>query len=305
VNLHRLRLFCAVAQAGSFAAASERLFISQPAMSHQIAAFEQELGVRLFDRTARGVRLTPAGQSVFEQAKTMLEAADEIQRTAYEYGAASGKITIGVTTVGGLYYLTDTLREFRQKYPRVGVEIVEVPSSTICRMTRRGDLAAGFVWQPVSSNLSLQSVVLWEDEAVLVEAPPSPVFVGPEPDGRRIVVVECDPSSRCCEDRMDRSLSVRPSLGQIYQARSVEAAKKMVQAGLGTAVLPARTVEAEVQGGSLSQRRPGDSAARIQLAMIYHPLEAQTLGAQEFIGFMLAREKGALSRALATSRADG
>ncbi len=304
MNLHRPRLFCAVAQAGSFAAASERLFISQPAMSHQIAAFEQELGVRLFDRTARGVRLTPAGQSVFEQAKTMLEAADEIQRTAHEYGAASGKISIGVTTVGGLYYLTDTLREFRQEYPRIGVEIVEMPSSTICKMTRRGDLAAGFVWQPVSSNLSLQSVVLWEDEAVLVEAPPSPVFVGPEPD-ERIVVVECDPSSRCCGDRIDRSLSVRPSQGQIYQARSVDTAKKMVQAGLGTAVLPARTVEAEVQGGSLSQRLPGDLAARIQLAMIYHPLAAQTPGAQEFIGFMLAREKGALSRALAPSRADG
>lgn len=304
MNLHRLRLFCAVAQAGSFAAASERLFISQPAMSHQIAAFEQELAVRLFDRTARGVRLTPAGQSVFEQAKTMLEAADEIQRTAYEYGAASGKISIGVTTVGGFYYVTDTLREFRQEYPRIAVEIVEVPSSTICEMTRRGDIAAGFVWQPVSSHLSLQSVVLWEDEAVLVEAPPSPVFGGPEPDGR-IVIVECGPSSRCCGDRIDRSLSVRPSPGQIYQARSVETAKKMVQAGLGKAVLPARTVEAEVQGGSLSQRRPGDMSARIQLAMIYHPFSAQIPGAQEFIDFMLARGKGALSRALAPSRADG
>ena len=51
-NLHRFRVFCAVAQAGSFAAPSERLFISQPAMSHQIAALERQLGVRLLERSA-------------------------------------------------------------------------------------------------------------------------------------------------------------------------------------------------------------------------------------------------------------
>jgi DNA-binding transcriptional LysR family regulator len=90
MNLHRLRLFCVVAQAGSFAAASERLFISQPAMSHQITALEHDLGVHLFERSARGVRLTPAGQAVFQQAVAMLEAADEIQRTAHEYGGIEG-----------------------------------------------------------------------------------------------------------------------------------------------------------------------------------------------------------------------
>lgn len=288
--MHRLRLFCAVAQAGSFAAASERLFISQPAMSHQIAALEHELGVRLFDRSPRGVRLTPAGQAVFQQAMAMLGAADEIQRTAYEYGAATGRITLGVTTVGGLYYLTGTLREFRTQHPRIAVEILEVPSATVCEMTRRGDLAAGFVWEPVASDLSVQSVVLWEDEAVLVETVQTPNLVGSDQAGR-IVVVECDPSSGCCGDRIDRTLSLRPSPGQIYQARSVEAAKKMVEAGLGTAVLPARTVEAEVQDGRLSRRRPGDLSARLRLAMIYHPLSAQTPGAREFIEFVLAHGK--------------
>lgn len=291
MNLHRLRLFCAVAQAGSFAAASERLFISQPAMSHQITALEQELGVRLFDRLARGVRLTPAGRAIFQQALVMLEAADELERTAHEHGATKGKITLGITTVGGLYYLTETLREFREEHAQVAVEILEVPSQMVCELTRRGEIAAGFVWEPVSSDMSVQSVVLWEDEAVLVEPGVSPLENAAQ--AGRIVVVECDPASRCCGDRIERSLPARSSPGQIYQARSVETAKKMVQAGLGTAVLPARTVEAEVQGGVLRQRRPGEMVVRLQLAMIYHPLSTRTPGAREFIDFVLARGKAA------------
>src|SRR5258707_3949063 len=90
VELRHLRYFAAIAEEGSFTAAAERLWVAQPGLSTQIRRLEAELGVRLFERHARGVTLTPAGTLFLERARVALAAADAAAATGLDLQAGAG-----------------------------------------------------------------------------------------------------------------------------------------------------------------------------------------------------------------------
>src|SRR5271169_2859252 len=98
MNHNHLNLFHAVAESGSFTKAAERLYISQPALSQQVAQLESSLGVKLFDRLPRGVRLTPAGQILAGHAARIQALDQQAQRQIQELkGLARGRLTIGAS----------------------------------------------------------------------------------------------------------------------------------------------------------------------------------------------------------------
>ncbi|QBI54894.1 LysR family transcriptional regulator [Streptomonospora litoralis] len=142
-----LRSFVAVAEELHFGEAAVRLRVAQPALSKQIAKLESDLGVSLFDRTSRRVRLTPAGEALLPQARTALEQA----RAGLRRARAVGERTSGVLRVG---FMTGAiqpalLRAFEREYPAAGVDVKRYDwfDQTACLRDGRADIA--FVCPPI------------------------------------------------------------------------------------------------------------------------------------------------------------
>lgn len=127
VNLRRLRYFVTVAEELHFGRAATRLYVSQPALSHQIRKLEQALGVRLLDRTSRSVALTDAGADVLAEARAVLAGAERLQATADRHRAPTpGTLAIGFTGSAASRLLPAILERFRALLPAASVSLREL-----------------------------------------------------------------------------------------------------------------------------------------------------------------------------------
>src|SRR6516162_3922706 len=120
MNLNHLAIFHAVAQTGSMTLGAERLDISQPAVSKQVQELERALGVHLFDRIGRRVRLSQAGEILANYARLLFALAQEAEEVLADVGAVRrGRLAIGASTTIGTYLLPCVLAEFRRRYVEV------------------------------------------------------------------------------------------------------------------------------------------------------------------------------------------
>jgi LysR family hydrogen peroxide-inducible transcriptional activator len=144
MEVHQLRYFCAVAETGSFTRAAEREQVAQPSLSQQIMKLEEELGVRLFDRLGRSVRLTEPGQLFLPRARTVLsELKAAKEEVAERQAIVSGPVTIGVIPTIAPYFLPPRIAVFSRKYPQAAINVVEDVTAHLLDRLRGGlvDLA--------------------------------------------------------------------------------------------------------------------------------------------------------------------
>jgi LysR family hydrogen peroxide-inducible transcriptional activator len=126
MEVHQLRYFCAVAETGSFTRAAEREQVAQPSLSQQIMKLEEELGVRLFDRLGRSVRLTDLGQIFLPRARAiLLELKAAKEEVAERQSTVSGPVCVGVIPTIAPYFMPTRLTLFSRKYPQACVTVVE------------------------------------------------------------------------------------------------------------------------------------------------------------------------------------
>src|SRR5262245_41075012 len=124
MELHLLRSFREVARERSFTAAAKNLVLTQPAVSQQVKALEDELGERLFDRTGRDVRLTPAGEVLLEAAERVFSLVDDATRRIREARTSDeGTVTLACGDTVTLYLLPPVLGEFRRRFPKADVSV--------------------------------------------------------------------------------------------------------------------------------------------------------------------------------------
>lgn len=142
-----MRYFVCVAEELHFGAAAQRLGISQPPLSQQIRALEDELDVRLFDRTSRSVKLTRAGLQFLPQARETLAQADRAARIAKLADSGEvGRLSLGFSpSVPFTSYVVDALARFRVKFPEVHVELSELPREEQISGVERGTLDIGIL----------------------------------------------------------------------------------------------------------------------------------------------------------------
>jgi DNA-binding transcriptional LysR family regulator len=151
MDLRQLRYFVAVAEARHFGRAAERLHVTQPPLSRQIAALEQALGVRLFDRHSRQVRLTAAGERLLSDGKAVLAAFDEACRNAQRAEAGDlGELTVGFMMHAAYGPVPALTRRFIARYPDVRLTLRETLPAAILDAVADGTLDAGitFVQSP-------------------------------------------------------------------------------------------------------------------------------------------------------------
>lgn len=152
MELRHLRYFVAVAEELNFRRAAERLRLAQPALSAQIKALEEELDVRLLERTTRLVRLTQAGRLFLDEARVVLGAASHAEQLARkaEHGIV-GTLRVGVIAPAASPWLARVLRHFHQRFPGVQLALSEITSAEQLRRLRAGELDAGLLRPPVGS----------------------------------------------------------------------------------------------------------------------------------------------------------
>src|SRR5512142_953572 len=120
VEVHELEVFIAAAEFENFSAAARKLHLSQPAISFQIQALEQQLNVQLFQRTGRRITLTEAGRDLLPMAREMLNYSTRIEETmCARQGIVKGAVHIGCSTSPGKYILPHLIGAFRRRYPAV------------------------------------------------------------------------------------------------------------------------------------------------------------------------------------------
>jgi DNA-binding transcriptional LysR family regulator len=152
MELRHLRYFVAVAEELNFRRAAERLRVAQPALSSQIKNLEEELGVKLFDRTTRSVQMTTTGHIFLNEARGILSAtnhAEQLVRKA-ELGLV-GTLRVGVITPATGPLLARVLRHFHQKFPGVQLSLSALTSTEQLKRLRAGELDAGLLRPPVVS----------------------------------------------------------------------------------------------------------------------------------------------------------
>lgn len=146
MELRHLRYFVAVAEELNFRKAAEQLRVAQPSLSSQIKDLEFELGVRLLDRDTGGVRLTDAGAAFLAEVRQILARAGQAVVVAREAAKGRrGKLTIGYFAAIFMGLMPGSLKAFREKYPDVEVELVEMPIMEQLPALESGAINIGFM----------------------------------------------------------------------------------------------------------------------------------------------------------------
>ncbi|TQS29647.1 LysR family transcriptional regulator [Microbispora sp. KK1-11] len=140
MELRHLRYFAAVAEEGSFYQAAQRLLVSQPSLSRQIMDLERRLGQRLFERTSRGVRLTPSGEALLQHARQILGLAATTQEIVSEAARARQVVSIGVPPATPGSWLSSVVEAVDRTLPHAELNYVEATSFDQLRLLHEGRL---------------------------------------------------------------------------------------------------------------------------------------------------------------------
>ena len=168
MTIRQLEYFCATAEEGSVSAAARKLHVAQPPVSRQIALLEQELGTALFHRGNKGMKLTEAGSSLYEQGRQYMADMDQLAEQVRSLGAG----VRGMVRVGTLYstipYALPYLRAFRDTYPQVELYIRMGSPQDLMADLNRGALHALFLRAGARETPSLSGRVRGNDELQLI-----------------------------------------------------------------------------------------------------------------------------------------
>lgn len=241
-TLRQLQFFVAAAEAGSVSGAARELAISQSSVTEAIRALEDDLGVALFDRQARGLLITHRGSAFLRHARTIL-AEVATARTALRDEAAilRGRLSLGVTSLVAGYVLSDILQRFRRAFPLVDLNVIEETGDYLQHLLIGGEVdVAVMLTSSVRDRMALQVETLivspyrlWlplghplaQQESIgLEELAGQPLI--------QLMVDEIEESTR----RLTAALPVRPETA--FRTRSVEAVRSLVATGAGVAILP-------------------------------------------------------------------
>ena len=169
MDISALQAFIAVAESGSFSRAGERIFLTQPAISKRIAALEQDIGARLFDRVGRKIHLTPAGEALLLRTRAVLAELEDIKRDITNLsGTIAGELSVATSHHIGLHRLPGPLKRFHETYTQVRLNLHFMDSEKACNAVARGELELAVVTLPPSAEPPLRVEKIWDDPLDIV-----------------------------------------------------------------------------------------------------------------------------------------
>jgi len=235
----RLKVFRTVADTLSFRRAGEQLRLSQPAVTLQIKALEEELSVRLLDRTGNRVALTDAGRILLKHARAIAEQVTQAQEElAALTGDHGGELKIGASTSIAQYVLPQLLGQFRGQFPRVRVSVVSGNTEVVVQHMISHKIEIGLIEGPALRR-DVRTEPFLEDELILVMPATHPFAVLPsisldQLKGQALLLREHGSGTRrVLETAFEKAGIARRSLNVVMELDSTEAILSSVEAGLG------------------------------------------------------------------------
>ena len=254
VTLHQLRTFRAVAEQLSFSAAAHELSISQPSVSYQVKELEAVLGLPLIDRLGKRVRLTEAGEVLYEYARRTLTLLDEATLVMEQMrGIERGTLRVGASTTVGIYVIPLALGAYKKLHPNLALSLEIGARETLQERVKRGVLDLAVLSLPIADP-DLESTSFMDDELVMV-VPAGHTLAGRSRltlrdfTGESFLMREPGSGTRIAVEMASRRAGVSLQVGM--ELGSNGAIKHAVEAGLGVAVLSSHAIELERRGGAL------------------------------------------------------
>jgi DNA-binding transcriptional LysR family regulator len=257
MNLKQLEVFVAIAETGSFCRAAEATFITQSTASQHISLLEQELGIRLFDRTPKGAFLTPGGKVLAVHAQRVVSEVRSIRPAIERYkGVEDMSLTVGASNIPGSYMVPEVLPHLQKRFPRLAITVLQGDSSEIVRKIETGEVETGVVGSRFESDqvtftpFRRDSIVLVAQREYLIPETLTTDdlkkhgFIFREPgSGTRKAVVQALGSVGIEISDLD----IRVNLG------SNEGCKEWVRCGAGICFLSSLSVRRELQSGEMKE----------------------------------------------------
>ena len=295
MELRHLRYFVQVAEDLHFARAAERLGISQPPLSQQIRALEEELGVRLFDRTSRSVALTPAGKLFLGAARATLEQAERAVRVARRAARGElGELAIGFNASAPFIpQIARAIHDFRQNYPGVHLNLTEMVGHAQIDAIKDHSLDLGFLRSPICPDLpsGVEVSPLLRERLYVAMRPDHSLADAPgvwlaDLGGEPLLVYGGERSSGFTETLfgMMRSVGVEPMVAQMVS--EISTLFGLAAAGVGVTVL-AESLRA-LQTANLAYRPLLDESAVTSMWLV-HLGDAATLPCRNFLDIVFAQ----------------
>lgn len=246
----RLKVFRAVAEHLNFRKAAEQLFLSQPAVTQQIQALEEDLGIRLFDRTGGRVSLTRQGEVLLSHAQKMSRIASDAERDlAAAENRVSGPLLLGVSTTIAQYVLPQLLGAFLAEHPQVHLSLHSGNTDEIVELLLREKIAVGLIEGPTRRR-EVRAEPFMEDELVLIANPSfgSDRISPAQLKGCTLLLREHGSGSRrVVEAALHKAAVQIKSFRNSIDLDSTEAIKSAVEAGLGLGFASRRAISKELE----------------------------------------------------------
>lgn len=258
MNANHLNTFHKVAHTQSFTKAAGELYLTQPAVSQQIQSLENNLGVILFDRLGKKVRLTSEGEILLSYTKRLFDLYDEIEMLFDDLKSLEkGKITIGSTAVLGTYILPKIIGRFSRKYPGIDIDLRMGNSISVHNLLVEGHLDLGFAGR-IKPHPRLQNILIHTEKMIVVCSKDHPLAVKKkvsvdELDKTPFIWREKGTQTRLLVERWFEKIVGRDYPKKSIELQNVEAAKRTVVEGFGITITPEIAVSRELHLGLLKR----------------------------------------------------
>ncbi|WP_461516390.1 LysR family transcriptional regulator [Porticoccus sp.] len=277
-----LEAFIAVAESGSFSVAAERIHVTQPAVSKRIAQLEDILECRLFDRIARSVTLTEAGEALMPRAHQILQSFADTRQAIHDLsGEISGRLRLAISHHIGLHRLPPILKQFAQQHPSVTIDVDFMDSEKAYEGILHGHFEVAVITLAPQPHPKIEARIIWPDPLVFMVADDHPLTKEQRPSLQTL----CNhpailPGLGTYTGRMARAVfeEQRVPLPATMATNYLETIKMMVSIGLGWSLLPESMLESGLQAIDIP-----DVHIERQLGYIHHREKSLSNAARAFI----------------------
>jgi DNA-binding transcriptional LysR family regulator len=289
MDFGQIEAFVQVATHNSFSRAAEVLQLTQPSITARIQALERELGEEMFERGGRGVKLTDAGRVFLPYVEHILQALQEGRDAVEEVrNVQLGSLRLGAAITITTYVLPGILHRFCQQFAGVDVVIRTGRSEQVLNMLLADEVQVGII--RALSAPEVETIPLYDDEIVLVAYPEhqfarnGSATIG-EAAREPIVLFDRGSSYYGMIHDLFRKAAVIPNVAM--ELDSLEATKRMVEQGLGVALVPLVTVERELSQGTLVRVNLSDvQPIKRPISLVYRKNRKRSRTAQAFVDMM-------------------
>jgi DNA-binding transcriptional LysR family regulator len=258
LDLHKLKIFLTIARLRNFTRAAERLHMTQPTVSQQLAALEAALGLLLVERDTRQLKLTAAGEALVPYAERLIALSDEtVEAVRSAAGMEEATLRLGVGNTLATYLLPDLLHRYRRAYPRYRARISVGNTADLLALLVADVIDLALVGSP-AAHPEVVTQPFMRDHLVVIVAPDDEWAGRVEVDASELltrVFLTREPGS-ALHASVERFFGANAlDADNVIQLGETEAIKRSVETGLGVALVQGIAVEREVSAGRLRTLR--------------------------------------------------